>query len=394
VEQGKFVPDVLPVDDPFGLKGGLTGQATFHDFVQKGVAMRSYSVPFVEKGRVAAVIQSVTPKTPVLRQLRELDRALVMSIPAGLLLAGLGGFLLVGAAMRPLRRLIEASNGLEADLSERRLPIEGSDEFAALATSFNVALDRTAGAFAVQRRSLEQLERFTADAGHELRTPLGAIKGSSSFLLHLTEVPAEVRPSLCMIDRSADRMAKLIDDLLLLARHDAGRYQASSGEVFVRDLVASVIEEIEAKYLMDRDSIPEVQVEIADDLCVLSDEGSLQRIVTNLLSNALKYARDRVTVRATWESGKLTIEVRDDGEGIPAEHLSRLGERFYRPDESRSRNSGGSGLGLAIVKSLCESLDGSVTIDSDVGLGTRATVVVAAELGRSRRQAPIRALVR
>lgn len=354
-----------PPDDVFGFKRCLASGKNFDEFLRGAEPWRSLSVPVFQGAKLVAVVQATRSLVPVRRQMKDLDQALAMSIPVAILLAAVGGALLVGSAMRPLKRMTESARRLEDDLSSSRLPVEGADEFAELASTINLAFDRTSAAFASQTRALAQLERFTGDAGHELRTPLASIKTNASYLLHMAEVAPENQPAVRMIDTSADRMSKLISDLLLLARQDGTRSVLNLTKLHIEELVTAVIEGLPVP-----DSV-NVSESVPPGLSVCADAGVVERVLINLLSNALAYARTWVRVSACVEGGFLWLEVEDDGQGIAPEHLDRLGERFFRPDESRSRQYGGAGLGLAIVKSLTESHGGDLSISSEVGKGTK-----------------------
>jgi signal transduction histidine kinase len=326
--------------------------------------MRSLSIPVRANGRIVAVAQSVHPLAQLDSQLADLDRSLAMLIPLAILVAAFSGAFIIGATMRPLRHLTASARRLKADMTGERLPIIGDDEFARLSWAFNEAFERSAAAFASQRQAIAQLERFTGDAGHELRTPLGAVKSGASYLLHMTDLPAEARKSLQIIDRSTDRMARLIDDLLLLAKSDGGRPLRLVPGLNVRRLVEESVEELSIP--------PTIRVLIEGEIAcaVTGDPESIKRVVANLVSNAITYARSKVEVRTYVENAYAVISVADDGMGIESVHLARLGERFYRPDDSRSRHLGGTGLGLAIAKSLCTSHGGDLEITSEIGVGT------------------------
>jgi two-component system OmpR family sensor kinase len=354
--------DIVPrAEDPEGVVLTRKGSPIRRDFSLKGLPMRSMTAPVRRDGKLIAFVQAIRPLTPVRNQMAELDRALATSIPVAILLAAIGGALLVGSSMRPLRKMTDSARSLDRDLSSARLPVEGEDEFAGLATTINAAFDRTAAAFAEQRRALTQLERFTGDAGHELRTPLASIKTNASYLLHLTEAPPEHQPALRLIDTSADRMTKLIGDLLLLARQDGGRSTLRLTSVDVPALIQDVVDTLPAE-------IP-VQV-TAPPLMACVDQDSVERVLLNLVSNALRYARTTVNVEASLTEGFLNLTVSDDGPGIAPDDVSRLGERFFRPDEARGRQEGGVGLGLAIARSLAESHGGDLTVESELGKGT------------------------
>ncbi len=359
---------VLKPLDSYGYAQAAAGKKVFHNTMEGGHLVRSISEPVYSGGQIIAVAQTTKELAPVAAQLHELDLSLATLLPWALIVAAGAGWLLVGSTMRPLRRLTESARCLDADLSTQRLPVVGSDEFAELARTFNEAFDTTAGAFATQRRAMLQLERFTGDAGHELRTPLGAIKGSVSFLLHGRKWNKEVKTSLEIIDASSDRMNRLIQDLLLLARHDGGKHAVDCVPVCIADAVK------EALLLLSMPSHLATEVCVEDELRALADASGLVRVFTNLLSNGFTYARSKVRLSALVAGGGILVIVEDDGEGISPEHLPRLGERFYRPETARGRQVGGTGLGLAIAKSLAESYGGTLEIQSAVGIGTKAIV--------------------
>lgn len=223
---------------------------------------------------------------------------------------------------------------------------------------------------AAQTRALIQLERFTGDAGHALRTPLAAIKGSISFIASRRKWNDEIRKPLDIIDRSSNRMARLIDDLLLLARNDGGKqpYQFE-----LQPLAVSLDAAVEALPRPERGTL---RLHVDADQQVFGDGNALSRVFANFLFNAYAYARPQVSFSAEVDGESLIITVEDDGDGIDPEHIARLGERFYRPESSRSRETGGCGLGLAIVKSIAEAHRGSMKIDSAVGVGTKVKVIL------------------
>jgi signal transduction histidine kinase len=324
---------------------------------------RTLSKPVFKGGNVVAVVQASHDLAPVTQELATLDTALITLVPLALGLAALGGWALVGGAMGPLRTLSESANRLGSDPRGSLLPVEGKDEFSHLAATFN-------GALLAQRRAMSQLERFTGDAGHELRTPLAAVKGATSYLLHVGKLSAEDRPFAEAIDRSTDRMTRLIDDLLVLARRDAGQAIRLERAVSVGEILDESLEEL------GRCGCGPLVRDVPADLRLDCDPDALRRILVNLLSNAFAYARSEVRVTAAEIEEDVVIGVQDDGDGIPAEHLARLGERFYRPDQSRARPTGGTGLGLAIVKALCEAHRGCLKLESRPGRGTVATVVL------------------
>jgi two-component system phosphate regulon sensor histidine kinase PhoR len=225
-------------------------------------------------------------------------------------------------------------------------------------------------------RRLEQVRKdFVANASHELRTPLTSIRGFVEALEDgAAEQPETAQRFLAKIRTHADRMAALIEDLLELSRLEAGERAASQEVVapaeVAADAAASFAELAEKRGL---------RLECVDRgaPAVIGDADRLRRILENLLENALKYTPEGGHVRVTCAAapgGGASVEVRDDGPGIAAEHLPRIFERFYRADRARSRELGGTGLGLSIVKHLADSIGARVEVASEPGRGTRFTV--------------------
>jgi two-component system phosphate regulon sensor histidine kinase PhoR len=223
-------------------------------------------------------------------------------------------------------------------------------------------------------RRLETIRRdFLANLSHELRTPVTAIQGYSETLLRGTADPATQREFLEIIHRNSTRLGRLVADLLRISNLEARPPDPAAREPVH---LAGVAEHV-TKTVRDRAKAAGItlQVDVAADLRALADPDGLEQVIENLVDNAIKYGAGEVTIRGRAASaGRVTLTVEDKGNGIAAHHLPRLFERFYRVDESRSRERGGVGLGLAIVKHLVESMGGTVSVDSEVGRGTRFTV--------------------
>jgi two-component system phosphate regulon sensor histidine kinase PhoR len=224
-------------------------------------------------------------------------------------------------------------------------------------------------------RRLETLRRdFVANASHELRTPVAAISSAAETLeTALERDPAAARDFVQMIQRNAERLRNLVDDLLDLSRVESQDFAIRLETVDVREIVGAVVD-----LFRERASKKKIALtsEIVDGAGVLADRRGLEHVITNLVDNAVKYcpAGSRVTVRTVAGQGQAVIEVDDDGPGIEKEHLPRLFERFYRVDPGRSRELGGTGLGLSIVKHLVEAMRGSISVESEPGKGTRFVV--------------------
>jgi heavy metal sensor kinase len=346
----------------------LRGERRFSTIKLDGERMRVLSVPWRRDGEIIGAVQ-------VARALGEFDRleaaqfrTLVTLMPIALLIAGLGALLLTERALRPVRDMTDAAAQISAEDLSQRLSVKGHDELAQLATTFNAMIERLDKAF-------EQQRRFTADASHELRTPLTRIKLTTSEALDGEHTVEEYVAALRITDRAADSMHRLVEQLLLLARADGGQLRVRSEPVELSPLLMEVAETLE------RPDGPHVSVELPQTSVKASgDPIWLSSIVRNLVENAIRHTPPggRVTLSAQQQNGATAIRVTDTGEGIAAEHLPHLTERFYRADAARSRSGsgsrGGTGLGLAIVQTLVEAQQGALEIASEPGRGTTATV--------------------
>lgn len=215
--------------------------------------------------------------------------------------------------------------------------------------------------------AFERQRRFTADASHELRTPLSIIQANTSLALEHSWPEARYREFLAAIDAAAGRQSRIVEELLFLARADAGRLARDVGPVCLVEALE------EAAAAVSRPERPRIRLEAIPPTLMVPGSGSeLTRLFTNLLENAVRHTPldGTVTVSASVDTASVTVTVMDTGEGIAPEHLPHLGERFYRVDAARSGSTGGTGLGLAICRSIIEAHGGRMTIESQVGVGT------------------------
>jgi len=296
------------------------------------------------------------------------DLALLRNILAGgvgilVLLAGFAGALLARQTLRPVGRASDAARSLAEGLLETRLPVDGRDEFGSWAQSFNemaAALEtKIADLSAAQARE----RRFTADVAHELRTPLTALVGEASLLAeHIDSMPPESRRPAELLVADVGRLRKLVEDLMEISRFDSGQESVHAETV---DLGALARATVRARGWEER-----VRLE-ADEVELTSDSRRLERIVANLVGNAVEHGGKDVTVRVA-RDGAPFVEVSDRGPGIAPEHLPHLFERFYKADAARS--GGGTGLGLAIAQENARLLGGRIEVWSEPGEGTRFTL--------------------
>ena len=366
--------------DPRALASAARGKAVYSTVTLNRETLRVFTHPFRDAG-LTGVMQTAMPLDEIERALTGLDRALLGLIPVGLFCAGLAGAGLTGRVLRPVRRMTQAAAQIGAQDLSARLPVAGRDEFGELADTFNALLGRLDGAFREQKHLVEQLQsliqqqrRFTADASHELKTPLTIIKANTSLALSGSPSPEDVRQSLDDIDLAAGAMSKLVQDLLLLASADEGQLG--------RDRVALPVREIleQARSQVRRPGGAPITLDAPADaaLSVCGNQDELIRLFSNLLENAVRYTppAGRVGVTTDRDGPHVRVFVSDTGTGVPPEHLSHLGERFYRADAARTRQDGGTGLGLAICRSILEAHGGSMTFQSRVGQGTVVCVTL------------------
>ena len=293
------------------------------------------------------------------RTLMQLRRLTFVAI-GGLFLLALGiGFVVAGRVLRPVVRITRAAQRIQAtNLSERIGLDDPQDELKTLADTFDAMLDRLDTSFTAQRQ-------FVADASHELRNPLAVIRTNSDVALQ-ESVPEEVRVRLEAVRRASERMRRLVDDLLALAR-----LELAAGPRAEVDL-AAVVDEVRGELdALARAHGLELQARADGDLRVVADRDAVKRALANLLDNAFRHSPDGTPVRVAAErrNGWAVLSVEDGGPGLSAEEQQRVFERFWRSDASRSRESGGAGLGLAIVRRIAESHGGEVGVTSEPGAG-------------------------
>ncbi len=292
-----------------------------------------------------------------------------------LIAAAIAGTIVVRLALRPLGRVVAtASRVSELELAKgevtlaERVPDSDTDvrtEVGQVGAALNRLLGHVEGALIARQASEDKVRQFVADASHELRTPLASIRGYSELTRRGGhKLPDDVMRSLARIESESIRMTSLVEDLLLLARLDAGR-ELVLGEV---DLVPLVVDAVSDAHAAAPDH--EWVLNTPDDAVVVTgDGGRLHQVIANLLANARAHtpAGTRVTTTLAVDGGDALISVQDDGPGISPGLLPVLFERFARGDGSRSRATGSTGLGLAIVAAVVEAHHGVVTVESEPG---------------------------
>jgi heavy metal sensor kinase len=281
----------------------------------------------------------------------------------------MGGYWLTSRNLAPLASMAAQARRITHSNLETRLDIgAAAEELEVLSASFNELLSRL-------DQSFEHMRRFVADASHELRTPISIIRGEADVALSNDRSAAEYKQALAIVLDESRRLSRLVDDLLNLARADAGRVKLRVEEFYLNDLLAECCRSAQSLAAARRVAI---ECHTPDDVAFRGDEELVRRMVMNLIDNAIRYTPEggRVTVALESRGGDVAIRVSDTGAGIAPEAVPHVFERFYRGDKARSRQDGGFGLGLAIVKWVAESHGGAVELATVPGTGSTFTVTL------------------
>jgi heavy metal sensor kinase len=296
--------------------------------------------------------------------LRRFLQLLVWGVPAGLAVAVLAGRWMSTVALGPLLRFADAARHIDVTNLRQRLPVRGvHDELDDVAHAFNETLGRVEDA-------VGEMRQFSTALAHELRTPIAALRGEIE--LAAMRPDADRRTAASQLEE-LDKLKRLIDQLLTLARAESGQIPLARERVDLGALAVSVVDQVEA---VAQASGLDLQCDVTDDVAVAGDAEWLERLLLNLLDNAFKFTPrgGTVRVRVSGGAGQARLEVSDTGIGMPPDVLSHVFERFYRADPARSSSARGAGLGLSLVKWIVERHDGVVQASSTPGQGSTFSV--------------------
>jgi two-component system OmpR family sensor kinase len=317
----------------------------------------------------AYVAVASEPMDAIEASLAAIRRAMFLALPLILAIAGAGGYWFATRGMAPLDAMAAQARRISGSNLDARLEIgDAAEELTALAASFNELLGRL-------DQSFENMRRFVGDASHELRTPVAVIRGEADVTLSKERSAAEYKESLAIILDESRRLSRLVDDLLNLARADAGRVKLQAQEFYWNDLLTECCRSVQS---LARAREIELECRCAADMPFSGDEELLRRMTLNLLDNAIRYTPPGGKVLAELETHAEGVRMRisDTGIGIGPDAAPHVFERFFRADQARSRGNGGFGLGLAIVKWIAESHRGAVELASRPGAGSTFTVTL------------------
>lgn len=365
-------PDLTRADEP-EVRAALQGDVGRSARVDAatGVPTHYVAVPAAE----GLVLRLGVPLSGIEATLSAMRARLLYASGLALIGAIALGLVASRVTVRPVRAMQEAADRIARGDYRVGEVLTSRDELGALSRALASLAAELEGRMAQVRR-LEAMRRdFVANASHELRTPVTAIQGFAETLQTGSVEPERARQYLTVIHRHAQRIGRVVEGLLQLSAIEARAPESVSREPVVLGPLAEHVAEA-----LRGGTEATLTVDVTQGLTALGDPVGVEQILENLLGNAVRYGKPRgsVRVRGRLEAGRVRLDVEDDGPGVASEHLPHLFERFYRVDAARSREQGGTGLGLSIVKHLVEAMDGTVSVESELGKGCRFTVLLPA----------------
>jgi heavy metal sensor kinase len=323
------------------------------------IATLSYPSP----GNPAYTVESGTLLDPVETMLNHLFLQLIIGLPLAIVIVAAGGYLLVRRAVSPVERITRAAERITQHNLSERLPVSKTgDELERLSVSLNRMIARLDDAF-------QNSKRFVADASHEMRTPLTILRGELENLVEDSRLDAEVRDRAASLFEEAVRLSRIVEQLFMLSRLDAGEAQADWSRFDLAGLAKTTAEQMS---LLAEDKKISITCDANQPVLVEGDSARLKQVVVNLLDNAIKYTPQNgaIQLHVHAVNGHAILEVEDNGVGISPEALPHIFERFYRVDQIRSGDFEGAGLGLSIVKAICSAHGAEIEATSRLSRGS------------------------
>ena len=339
-----------------------TSQSLREEHLPGGKELLIFSLPFPDRTGTRYLIETGAPDDQVERVLRGLLISFGVALPLIVGAAIGGGYLLMRNALRPMDEIATTAERITSRNLNKRLPvIPSGDEVERLSISLNRMMERLEDAF-------HHINRFSADAAHEIRTPLAIIRGELENALQLPEISVELRETIGSALEEAERLSRIVEQLLEMSRLEAGEILVERTRFDFTEMTRTTVDQMR---LLAEEKNLELRFESTKPVEFEGDPLRLKQIVVNLVDNAIKYTPPggSVSVSTFPQDGRVVLEVADTGIGVPKDATSQIFDRFFRVDKARSRQLGGTGLGLAIVKSICTAYNGSVTVRSAEGRG-------------------------
>lgn len=351
------------------------GKRTTQALIGQG-RLRMVTYPVFEDGMPRYLVQVAANTEPLDQNMLQLRLLLLISVPLAILAAALGGMFIAKKAFDPIDRIIRTAQTISAEHLDKRLDTgKVDDEVTRLSKTLNAMFDRIEEGFRLQKQ-------FTADASHELKTPLTILLGEMEVALSNPRTSEDYVDTLTSAVEEIRRITKIVDELLTMARLESGQLQMQRQPIRLDELLLDAVSKTSA-YASQRSininfEVHDRSSEESREVFVEGDEDKLLSVFINLLDNAIKYSGGSDTIRVvlTTADEAASVQIIDKGIGIDPTDLPYIFDRFYRADKARSSEGSrrGTGLGLSISKSLVEAHGGSVRIESQKGLGTTVTV--------------------
>ncbi len=360
--------DKKEFNDALSVKGLMVAEPEYIEAYYHDIHMRVLSLPLSVGGRSAGIMQVATSLTVIDSVQEDLLYVLVMASLFAIIIAGVGSWLTIERSLAPLDTVVETTKQInKADDLSRRIPYKNlpNDEVGQLVLTFNKTLERLEKIFTSQ-------QRFLADVSHELRTPLTVIKGNVGLMRRMDMIDEE---TLASIDEEANRMTRLVGDLLLLAQADTGKLSLQKEALELDSLLFEVLQEMHVL----ADGKVNIQLTEFDQIQILGDRDRIKQVLLNLVSNAIQYTPEggEIFLSLSKLDKNARLIIRDTGPGIPAEDLPHIFERFYRAEKSRTRSkSSGFGLGLSIAHWIITKHDGEISVNIEEGKGTTFEILL------------------
>ena len=354
---------VIPLT-PEAHHNAMAGIATFETLPSPGpYPVRVLTWPVADKGQVISVVRVGMSRVNLYRTTRRFFIMMAILLPFALALAGGGGWFFAHRALNPVNRMTETARRIGAGRLHERIELTGAgDELDRLADTLNNMLRRLDEAFT-------EMRQFTADASHELQTPLTILKGEIEVALRARRSEEEYTGILRSALEEVERIAALVEGLLLLARSDAGVLKLDRTTVDLTGLVEEVLGHMRTLAATRSVALKLGEIEPVE---VPGDVNHLRRLLLNLVDNAVKYTPPGGTVKVsvTAREDRAIVAIADTGPGIPPDEEDKIFQRFYRSPEARATGRSGSGLGLSIVKSITEAHHGTIALETTPGKGS------------------------
>ena len=360
---------LLPAGDPRPPLRPMSDQPVYATVVRNGQAFRVLTSRIDYGGNVYHVLVAGS-LDEIRAMMRDLRTLLLLLIPAVLLIASLGGYWISRRALRPVDEITRVAKSISVqNLSERLKVPDTGDEIQRMSETWNEVLERLDG-------SVRRIRQFTADASHELRTPVALIRTTAELALRRERRPAEYQASLRAVQNEAERMTALIESLLTLARTDnAARLRLEPTDL--NATVEEVVRQTEPAAIAR--GVRLTARPAGEPMVAMANGPAIHRVLLTLIDNAMKHTppEGHITVSAAPEGGGVRLAVQDNGEGIPPEALPHIFERFFRADSARSSGSG-LGLGLSIAQAIAQAHGSRITVESAPGQGARFELLLTA----------------